>query len=396
MNLAGAGIGDHRWTPAYKQTLLGSRTTTTSLLARTVARLDDPPVLVNSSAIGAYGSRKDEVLTEASTRGDDFLAGLVKAWENATTPASDAGARVVWLRSGVVLAPSGGALGKLLPILRLGLGGPLGSGRQWWSWITLTDEVAAIRHVIGTDVAGPVNAVAPEPTTNRELTRALAQALHRPAVLRRTPVRATDRRRPVRRRPRRLPAGRARRAVQDRLHLDARESSGRGPLGGGGERGQRTSLTRQPCGVHTSVRSADSFDAGTAVSPLSDTCMCAVIVYAIRTTASMGASLLAACSPAAPPLGRLGARCGGRVVQGGRGARTHRHDLHRLHVGGRADHLRPGPLELVEDLLVGQVGRRTLHVDRLDVGHGARQQRAGGATSAQRRHPPGPWRWPPG
>lgn len=183
VNLAGAGIGDHRWTAAYKQTLLGSRTTTTSLLARTVARLDDPPVLVNSSAIGAYGSRKDEVLTEASTRGDDFLAGLVKAWENATTPASDAGARVVWLRSGLVLAPSGGALGKLLPLLRLGLGGPLGSGRQWWSWITLTDEVAAIRHVIGTDVAGPVNAVAPEPTTNRELTRALAQALHRPAVL---------------------------------------------------------------------------------------------------------------------------------------------------------------------------------------------------------------------
>jgi uncharacterized protein (TIGR01777 family) len=184
VNLAGAGIGDQRWTPAYKQTLLGSRTTTTSLLARTIARLDSPPVLVNSSAIGAYGSRGDEVLTEASARGNDFLAGLVEAWENATTPASDAGARVVWLRSGVVLTPSGGALGKLLPVLRLGLGGPLGSGRQWWSWITLPDEVAAIRHVIGTDgVRGPVNAVAPEPTTNRALTRALAQALHRPAVL---------------------------------------------------------------------------------------------------------------------------------------------------------------------------------------------------------------------
>ncbi|WP_275001668.1 TIGR01777 family oxidoreductase [Promicromonospora iranensis] len=183
VNLAGTGIGDHRWTPAYKQTLLGSRTTTTSLLARTIARLDSPPVLVNGSAVGAYGSRGDEVLTEASARGDDFLAGLVKAWENATTPASEAGARVVWLRSGVVLAPSGGALGKLLPVLRLGLGGPLGSGRQWWSWITLADEVAAIRHVIGADVRGPVNAVAPEPTTNRALTRALAQALHRPAVL---------------------------------------------------------------------------------------------------------------------------------------------------------------------------------------------------------------------
>ena len=183
VNLAGAGIGDHRWTPAYKQTLLGSRTTTTSLLARTIARLDTKPVLVNSSAIGAYGSRGDEVLTEASGRGDDFLANLVKAWENATAPAAEAGARVVWLRSGVVLAPSGGALGKLLPLLRLGVGGPLGSGRQWWSWISLTDEVAAIRHVIDADVRGPVNAVAPEPTTNRAMIRALAEALHRPAAL---------------------------------------------------------------------------------------------------------------------------------------------------------------------------------------------------------------------
>ena len=183
VNLAGAGIGDHRWTPAYKQTLVGSRTTTTSLLARTIARLDAPPVLINSSAVGAYGDRGNEVLTETSERGDDFLAGLVEAWENATAPASDAGARVVWLRSGVVLASSGGALGKLLPLLRLGVGGPLGTGRQWWSWITLTDEIAAIRHVISTEVSGPVNAVAPEPTTNRVMIRALAQALHRPAAV---------------------------------------------------------------------------------------------------------------------------------------------------------------------------------------------------------------------
>lgn len=183
VNLAGAGIGDHRWTAAYRQTLLGSRTTTTSLLARTVARLDARPALINASAVGAYGDRGDEVLTETSERGDDFLAGLVRAWEDATAPAADAGARVVWLRTGLVLAPSGGALGWLLPLLRLGLGGPLGTGRQWWSWITLTDQVSAVRHVIGTDVRGPVNAVAPEPTTNRDLTRALAHALHRPAVL---------------------------------------------------------------------------------------------------------------------------------------------------------------------------------------------------------------------
>lgn len=183
VNLAGAGIGDHRWTPAYKQKLLGSRTTTTSLLARTIARVDGPPVLVNASAVGAYGDRGDEVLTEASERGDDFLAHLVKAWEGATAPAAEAGARVVWLRSGIVLAPSGGTLGRMLPLLRLGVGGPLGSGRQWWSWITLADEVAAIRHVIDANVRGPVNAVAPEPTTNRELTRALARALSRRAGL---------------------------------------------------------------------------------------------------------------------------------------------------------------------------------------------------------------------
>ncbi|MFD7025529.1 TIGR01777 family oxidoreductase [Promicromonospora sukumoe] len=183
VNLAGAGVGDHRWTAAYRQKLLGSRTTTTSLLARTIARLDSPPVLVNASGTGAYGDRGDEVLTEASERGDDFLAQLVTAWENATAPAADAGARVVWLRSGIVLGASGGAVGRLLPLLRLGIGGPLGGGRQWWSWITLLDEVAAIRHVIGADVRGPVNAVAPEPTTNRELTRALAEALHRPAAL---------------------------------------------------------------------------------------------------------------------------------------------------------------------------------------------------------------------
>ncbi|MFI2486992.1 TIGR01777 family oxidoreductase [Promicromonospora kroppenstedtii] len=183
VNLAGSGIGDHRWTPAYKQKLLGSRTTTTSLLARTIARLDEPPVLVNASAVGAYGDRGDELLTEASARGDDFLAQLVKAWENATAPAAEAGARVVWLRSGIVLAPSGGALGRMLPLLRLGVGGPLGGGRQWWSWITLADEVAVIRHVIDANVRGPVNAVAPEPTTNRELTRALARALSRPAGL---------------------------------------------------------------------------------------------------------------------------------------------------------------------------------------------------------------------
>lgn len=183
VNLTGAGIGDHRWTPAYRQQLVGSRTTTTSLLARSIAHLDGPPVLVNSSGTGAYGGRGDEILTETSARGDGFLADLAEAWENATMPAAEAGGRVVWLRTGVVLTPSGGALGRLLPVLRSGAGGPLGSGRQWWSWITLADEIAAIRHVIATDLHGAVNAVAPEPATNRALVRSLAEELHRPALL---------------------------------------------------------------------------------------------------------------------------------------------------------------------------------------------------------------------
>jgi uncharacterized protein (TIGR01777 family) len=184
VNLAGAGIGDHRWTAEYKRTLLTSRTRTTGLLARTLAALDDPPpVWVQGSAIGWYGDRGSQELTETSSAGEGFLPRLVREWEAATGPAEDAGVRVVHARTGIVLSADGGALGRMLPLLRLGVGGPLGSGRQYWSWITLRDEVAALRHLLTAAVHGPVNLCSPRPATNAEITRALARALRRPAVV---------------------------------------------------------------------------------------------------------------------------------------------------------------------------------------------------------------------
>lgn len=184
VNLAGAGVGDKRLTTARKQVVLSSRTTGTALLARTMAGMDaPPPVLLQGSASGAYGDRGEEVLTEDSARGDTFLAGVVRAWEDAASPAvADPRIRVAFLRTGIVLTPGGGALGPLLPLLRLGLGGPLGSGRNYWAWITLTDEVRAIRHLMDVPVAGPVNLVA-DPAHSIDVIRALAAELHRPAVL---------------------------------------------------------------------------------------------------------------------------------------------------------------------------------------------------------------------
>lgn len=184
VNLAGAGVGDKRLTTARKQVVLSSRTTGTALLARTIAGMAEPPgVLLQGSASGAYGDRGDELLTEDSTRGETFLAGVVRAWEDAATPAvDDPRVRVAFLRTGIVLTPGGGALGPLLPLIRFGLGGPLGSGRNYWAWITLTDEVRAIRHLMDAPVSGPVNLVA-EPARSIEVIRALAAVLHRPAVL---------------------------------------------------------------------------------------------------------------------------------------------------------------------------------------------------------------------
>ncbi len=184
INLAGAGVGDHRLTPAYKRTVLLSRTSTTSLLARTMAGADTPPaVLLQGSAIGAYGDTGMHEVDETGGWGQTFLASVVREWEASTGAAREAGVRVAHLRSGIVLSPHGGALARMLPLLRAGLGGRLGSGRQYWSWITLEDEVRAIAHLLTSSVQGAVNLTAPHPVDNATVTRTLASALHRPAVV---------------------------------------------------------------------------------------------------------------------------------------------------------------------------------------------------------------------
>jgi len=194
VNLAGEGIGEKRWNDAQKARIRDSRIKGTRLLAETLAKLQQPPaVLVSGSAVGFYGDRGDEILTEASPPGTGFLAELSRDWEAATAPAEAAGIRVAHLRTGIVLAAGGGALKKMLTPFKLGLGGKLGSGRQWMSWIALDDEVGAIVHLLGdgtaatitgpTPPAGAVNGTAPNPVTNAELTRAIGEQLKRPTVL---------------------------------------------------------------------------------------------------------------------------------------------------------------------------------------------------------------------
>lgn len=183
VHLAGAGIGDHRWTDAYKQTLVESRTLATGLLARSIAAMSEPPrCLVSASAVGWYGPRGEEELSESSERGAGFLSDLCRDWEAATRPAQDAGVRVCHARTGVVLTRRGGALRKQLPLFKLGLGGRVGSGRQWLSWISLTDQVDAIIHLLGSQLSGAVNLTAPNPVTNSEFTKALGAAVRRPAI----------------------------------------------------------------------------------------------------------------------------------------------------------------------------------------------------------------------
>lgn len=184
VHLAGAGVGDHRWTDAYKRTIHDSRVLGTRTLVRALRDLRPAPqVLVSGSAVGFYGSRGEQELTEDSPPGHGFLAGVVRDWEAEATAASDAGIRVVLARTGLVLSRQGGALGRLLPLLRLGLGGPLGNGRQWWPWITLDDEVSALEFLLTAPLSGPVNLSAPEPARNRDLTAALGRQLHRPTLL---------------------------------------------------------------------------------------------------------------------------------------------------------------------------------------------------------------------
>ena len=183
VHLAGAGVGEHRWTPAYKQQILASRVDGTATIATALADLGEPIALVSGSAIGAYGDRGDEMLTEDSDSGQGFLAGVVRAWEAATRPAQEAGVRVVHARTGLVLTPDGGAMQRVLPLARLGLAGPLGTGRQYWSWITLHDELRALAHLIDQNLAGPVNLVSTQPLRQAAVMKALGAQLGRPAVL---------------------------------------------------------------------------------------------------------------------------------------------------------------------------------------------------------------------
>ena len=185
VHLGGHNIASGRWTDRMKQVLKSSRVDSTALLSRTLATLSQPPkVFVCASAIGYYGHRDDELLTEQSPPGPRFISELCQAWEAATAPAAEAGIRVVNLRIGVVLSPAGGALKKMLLPFQLGGGGVIGSGRQWWSWITTDDLIRAILHCIQTEsLSGPVNATSPDVITNREYTKTLGGVLRRPTIL---------------------------------------------------------------------------------------------------------------------------------------------------------------------------------------------------------------------
>ncbi|GGI07934.1 TIGR01777 family oxidoreductase [Egicoccus halophilus] len=184
VHLAGEPIGDARWSEDTKRRIHDSRVQGTTLLARTLVGLDaPPPVLVSGSAVGFYGDRGDEVLTEVSTPGDDFLAGVCADWEAAAEPARAGGIRVVHPRTGVVIAADGPLIDKIELPFKLGVGGKVGSGRQYVPWISLTDEVRALRFLLEHDLEGPVNLTGPEPVTNAELTRLLGEVLRRPTVL---------------------------------------------------------------------------------------------------------------------------------------------------------------------------------------------------------------------
>ena len=184
VHLAGAGVGDKRWTPAYKEEIRRSRVAGTRTLAQALTSLDRPPkVLVAGSAVGYYGDTGDEVVDEGQPAGGDFLARVCVDWEAAAEPAAEAGIRVVHPRTGLVVSAKGGAWGRLFPLFRYGLGGKLGSGDQYWPFISLDDQIAALRFVIEReDVSGPLNFTGPEPVTNREVTRAMGRALHRPTL----------------------------------------------------------------------------------------------------------------------------------------------------------------------------------------------------------------------
>jgi uncharacterized protein len=184
INLAGVGVGDHRWNEEYKRLIRASRVNSTEMLARAVAAASRPPrVLLNASAVGFYGDTGDGEVDEAAKPGAGFFSEVCQAWESATAPAEEAGIRVVHLRSGLVMGPDGGLLGPMLPMFRLGLGGPLGNGRQWMPWISREDALAAIEFLLTADVTGAVNLTGPVPVRNKDFARTLGRVLRRPALL---------------------------------------------------------------------------------------------------------------------------------------------------------------------------------------------------------------------
>ena len=179
IHLAGAGVSDKRWTKKYKSEILNSRLLGTTTIAKAVA-IVKPEVFISASAIGWYGESGNRAVVESDRVGDDFLAAVCREWESAADLAGDV--RTVKLRTGLVLDPTGGALGKMLPLFRFGLGGKLSDGKQWWSWITLHDQIRAIAFLLENRVSGPVNLTSPNPVTNSEFTAGLARAMHRPAL----------------------------------------------------------------------------------------------------------------------------------------------------------------------------------------------------------------------
>lgn len=180
--LSGAGVGDHRWTDSYKQQILRSRVDSVGTLARSLAEHGGPRTLICASAVGYYGDTGDTEVDEQSPAGDSFLAGVCRQWEAAADPAREAGVRVVHLRTGLVLAKDGGLLKRLTPIVKAGIFGKLGNGRQYMPWISLIDEIAAIRFLLEHDVAGAVNLASPAPVTNAEFTKTIGRVLHRPTI----------------------------------------------------------------------------------------------------------------------------------------------------------------------------------------------------------------------
>ena len=184
VNLAGPGIGDHRWTARYKRELRDARVAATTLIAESLATISGgPATLVSASGVDYYGADESATFDETSPRGAGFLADLCADWEASTAAAAAAGIRVATVRTGLVLSARGGALGKMLPLFRFGLGGRFGSGRQWQSWISIDDYIAATMHILEGPIAGPVNLTSPHPVTNAEFAKTLGRVLRRPAVI---------------------------------------------------------------------------------------------------------------------------------------------------------------------------------------------------------------------